>query len=111
MIDLNKVKDIYLYTNQVDMRMGIYKIEILLSLSFSPIEILDAVFVFVSKDRKQVKIYYEDIYGKWLLINKLSYTKVIVPNLLSAKTISKRDLELLLQGVAMIEERKKLISY
>lgn len=68
MIDIKKVKNLFLYTDEVDMRMGINKIESVLALSFSPLEILHSAFIFVSKNRKQVKIYYEDEYGKWLLI-------------------------------------------
>lgn len=110
MIDLNKVKNIYLYSNEVDMRMGITKIEAILSVSFSPIEILFSAFLFVSKSRKQIRIYYEDEYGKWLLINKLSYSKFMVPDYKKEMVINKSDLKLLLKGVAMVEERSKMVS-
>ncbi len=92
------------------MRMGITKIEAILSLSFSPIEILYSVFVFVSKNRRQIKIYYEDEFGKWLLINKLSYAKFMVPNFKESILITKKDLSLLLKGVALLEERSKQIA-
>ena len=55
MIDLNKVKNCYLYTNKVDMRFGIFAIQRRLALSFTPIEILGSIFIFVSRDKKQVK--------------------------------------------------------
>lgn len=92
------------------MRMGMAKIEAMLSLSFSPIERLNSCFIFVSKNRGQIKIYYEDVFGKWLLINKLSFTKFIVPALDQVKTITKRDLKLLLKGVMLTESRQKMIS-
>lgn len=110
MIDLTKVKNIYLYTTEVDMRIGITKIEAILSISFSPIEKLFSAFIFISRNRKQLKIYYEDEYGKWLLINKLSYTKFQVPDLTKEIKITKNDLEYLLKGVMMSEERAKLVS-
>ncbi len=110
MIDINKVKNLFLYTNEVDMRMGINKIEIILALSFSPFEILHSAFIFVSKSRKQVKIYYEDEYGKWLLINKLSYTKFMVPDFKDGMLITKEDLSYLLKGVALLDERRKQIA-
>lgn len=110
MIDLGRVKDIHLYTKAVDMRMGMNKIEMLLSLSFSPLEILHSVFIFISKSKRQLKIYYEDEYGKWLLINKLSYTMYVIPDLEKRLTLSKADLEHLLKGVAMIRMREKMIS-
>ena len=110
MIDLSEVKNIYLYTSKVDMRMGISKIEAILSLSFNPIEMLNACFIFVSGNRRQIKIYYENEFGKWLLINKLSFTKFMVPTLDNVKTITKRDLSLLLKGVMLIDERQKMVS-
>ncbi len=110
MIDLSKIKNIHLYSKLVDMRFGINKIEMLLSLTFSPIEIIYSLFIFVSKSRKQLKIYYEDEYGKWLFINKLSYTTYMIPEFENSITISKTDLSLLLKGVLMLNMRKKLVS-
>lgn len=110
MIDLSKIKNIHLYSKPIDMRFGINKIEMLLSLTFSPIEIIYSLFIFVSKSRKQLKIYYEDEYGKWLFINKLSYTTYIIPDFENSRTISKTDLNLLLKGVLMLDMRKKLVS-
>ncbi len=110
MIDLTNVNEIYLYTNKIDMRIGIYKIESLLSLTFSPVEIINSIFIFVSRNRKQIKIYYEDEYGKWLLINKLSYTIFQIPNGSEKLHISKKDLSYLLRGVKMISVKKREIS-
>lgn len=110
MIDLSNVKNIHLYSKPVDMRMGISKIEMVLSLSFSPIEIIHSLFIFVSRNRKQIKIYYENEYGKWLLINKLSYALYLIPDFENERIISKEDLNHLLKGVLMISERKKMIS-
>lgn len=110
MIDLVNVKGIYLYTNKTDMRIGINKIEMLLSLSFSAIEIINSLFIFVSKSRKQIKIYYEDEFGKWLLINKLSYSTFHIPIGDEKINITKTDLSYLLKGVKMISARKKEIS-
>jgi len=90
--------------------MGMNKIEMLVSLSFSPLEILHSVFIFVSKNKRQLKIYYEDEYGKWLLINKLSYTLYVLPKSIETLRISKADLKELLKGVAMISMREKMVS-
>lgn len=110
MININKIKNIFIYTNEIDMRIGMFRIEAMLALSFSPIEILHSAFIFVSKSRKQVKIYYEDEYGKWLLINKLSYSKFKVPSFKDGMLITKDDLAYLLKGVALLDERKKQIA-
>ncbi|MCC9261222.1 MAG: IS66 family insertion sequence element accessory protein TnpB [Methanobrevibacter woesei] len=101
MIDLSKVKNLYLYTSKVDMRFGIYAIQKRLALSFTPVEILGSIFIFISRDRKQVKIYYEDEYGSWLFINKMKYYKVQIESMLEAKEISKQDLIYLLKGVEL----------
>lgn len=110
MIDLSEVREIYIYSNQVDMRIGINKIELLLALSFSPIEILKSAFIFVSKNKKQIKIYYENEFGKWLLINKLSYSTFRITEDMSKVLISKEDLSYLLKGVALKSERIKEIT-
>ena len=52
------VKNIYLYSHQIDMRLGMEKIQVILSQNFSPLELLDSMFVFVSRSRKIVKIVY-----------------------------------------------------
>lgn len=109
MIDINNVKNYYLYTNAIDMRMGIMKIQNLLALTFSPIEILNSVFIFVSKSRKIVKIYYENDYGNWLLINKVKYFKFQISNSENENvTITKEDLNLLLTGAKIKEEIEKV---
>lgn len=110
MIDLTNVKNIYLYTSNTDMRIGINKIELLLALSFSPIEIINSFFIFVSKNRKQIKIYYEDEFGKWLLINKLSYSIFQIPTGDEKLKITKTDLPYLLKGVKMLKMREKEIA-
>lgn len=107
MIDLEAIREIYLFPNNIDMRMGINKIRTILSLTFSPIEILDCLFIFVSKSKRYIKIYYENDYGNWLFINKLKYFKVQIPSLEDSTTITKRDIELLLTGCEMRESVKK----
>ena len=42
-------KRIYLYSHQIDMRMGMEKIQVLLSQNFSPSELQDSIFVFIQK--------------------------------------------------------------
>lgn len=75
MIDYREVKKIYFYGQTIDMRAGMHKLQILLGCNFSPIAMMNTLFVFCAKDRKTIKIYYENEYGTWLLINKMSYLK------------------------------------
>ena len=72
-------KSIYLYSHQIDMRMGMEKIQVLLSQNFSPSELQDSIFVFISRSRKIAKVYVEDEFGRWLMIRKLNYTSFKIP--------------------------------
>ncbi len=90
------------------MKFGIKKAQILVSLNFSPIEISRSVFIFVSKNRKQVKIYYEDDYGYWLLQNKLGSNKFKIPDQdISSLEIKPQQLTMFLKGLEVIETKKK----
>ena len=71
MITFKESKKIYLYSENIDMRMGMKKIQILVASNFSKMEIRHSVFVFCSNNGKTIKMYYEDDYGSWLLQNKL----------------------------------------
>jgi len=111
MIDYRQVKRIYFYTEPLDMRNGMRSIQTLLAYNFSPIETIYTLFVFCSKNKKTVKIYYENEYGAWLLINKLNYTKFQWPKQINGKGCQTEDLKLLLKGLKVMEERVKEISY
>lgn len=111
MIDYRKVKQIYFYTKEIDMRAGMNRFQILLSCNFSPIEILNTLFVFCSRDRKTLKIYYEDEYGSWLLINKINFTKFKWPERIENGGYQAKDLEAILKGLRVIEDRKREIAF
>lgn len=98
MIEVDKIKNIYVYTNKVNMRFGIYSIQKLLALRFKVEEIIDSMFIFVSRNRKTVKIYYENHYSMSLIINKLKNYKFQVNDLIDGKIIEKEELEYLLRG-------------
>ena len=72
-------KRIYLYSHQIDMRMGMQKIQVLLSQNFSPSELQDSIFVFIFRSRKIAKVYVEDEFGRRLMIRKLNYTSFNIP--------------------------------
>ncbi|MFH1693405.1 MAG: hypothetical protein ABH890_03915 [Bacillota bacterium] len=46
MIDYKKIDKIYFYTQEIDMRAGMNKLQILLSCNFRPIEMMNTLFVF-----------------------------------------------------------------
>lgn len=111
MIDYKNVKQIYFYSNELDMRSGMKRIQMLLSVNFSPAELLYSLFIFCSKNRKQIKIYYEDEFGSWLLINKLNYSNFHWPRQIQTGSYDASDLKLLLKGLKIMEERQKEIGY
>ena len=104
MLRFSENRNIYIYGNRVDMRMGLNKIQILVALNFTRIEIVKSIFIFCSRDSKQVKIYYEDEYGAWLLQNRLFDTTFKLPKQLeSGVQLSKKQLEMFLKGLDVIE--------
>lgn len=111
MIDYKKIDKIYFYSKDMDMRVGMHKLQILLSCNFRPIEMMHTLFVFCSKNRKTIKIYYEDEYGTWLLINKINFTKFKWPEKTKEIGYQASDLEYLLKGLKFIDEKNKEIGY
>ena len=108
MIRFDRVNRIHLYTGPTSMRMGIYKIQQLIAFSFSPAEMLNSVFVFCSKSRKCVKVYYEDEYGFWLLQNRITAGDFKWPEDEDGRiTVDRRQLEWLLKGLDVVERRPK----
>lgn len=103
MIDFRNCKNIYVYSEFIDMRLGIKKLQFLVGVNFSNSEIRNSVFIFCSSTEKQIKIYYEDDYGCWLLQNKLNDGKFKWPKLTNNKTITKQQLIGLCKGLEVIE--------
>jgi hypothetical protein len=111
MIDYKLVKKVYFYTKEIDMRAGMNKLQILLYCNFTAIEMMNTLFVFCSKSRKAIKIYYEDEYGTWLLINKLNFTNYKWPEIERKGEYQIEDIKLILKGLRVMEERRKEIVY
>jgi len=111
MIDYKEVQKIYFYGQTIDMRAGMQKLQIILCCNFSPIAMMNTLFVFCAKDRKTIKIYFENEYGTWLLINKLNFTKYKWPELEQGKGYRVADLKAILKGLKVIEEKNKEIGY
>lgn len=109
MIKFKDCKNIYLYSENVDMRMGLKKIQLLVATNFNNYEITHSVFVFCSGNGKSIKIYYEDDYGCWLLQNRLKDGKFKWPKGLDIGTkISASQLEGLCKGLEVVESKKHI---
>ena len=108
MIRFDKINQIRLYSGPTSMKMGIYKIQQLIAFSFSPAEMLNSVFVFCSRNRKCVKVYYEDELGFWLLQNRITTGDFKWPEDEGGRlTVDRRQLEWLLKGLDVVERRPK----
>ena len=101
-------KRIYLYSHQIDMRMGMKKIQVLLSQNFSPSELQDSIFVFIFRSRKIAKVYVEDEFGRWLMIRKLNYTSFKIPRAEEDGKLTSKDVRYLMDGAEIVSERKKI---
>ena len=101
-------KRIYLYSHQIDMRMGMEKIQVLLSQNFSPSELQDSIFVFISRSRKIAKVYVEDEFGRWLMIRKLNYTSFTIPRADEDGKLTSEDVRYLMDGAEIVSERKRI---
>ena len=101
-------KRIYLYSHQIDMRMGMEKIQVLLSQNFSPSELQDSIFVFIFRSRKIEKVYAEDEFGRWLIIRKLNYTSFKIPRADEGGNLTSLDVKYLMDGAEIVSERKRI---
>lgn len=101
-----EARAIYLYSHQIDMRMGLQRIQVLLSQNFTPLEMLDSVFVFISRSRKIAKVYYEDEFGRSLTTRKLNYTDFKIPE--AGKTMTAEDIRYLMDGAETVSARKRI---
>lgn len=107
MIRFDSINQIHLYSGATSMKMGIMKIQQLVAFNFSPAEIINSVFIFCGKNKKTVKIYYENEYGFWLLQNKITTGNFKWPEIGEKIKIDKRQLDWLLKGLDVIEYKPK----
>lgn len=90
------------------MRMGMQKIQVLLSQNFSPAELQESIFVFISRSRKIAKVYVEDEFGRWLMIRKLNYTNFKIPRANEDGKLTSKDIRYLMDGAEIVSEKKRI---
>ena len=84
------------------------KIQVLLSQNFSPSELQDSIFVFISRSRKIAKVYVEDEFGRWLMITKLNYISFKIPRAEDDGKLTSKDVRYLMDGAEIVSERKRI---
>lgn len=77
MIDLGKVKGIYLYTGFTDFRFGIYGLTKIVLSQNKRDDITNNLYIFCSKSRKAIKILEFEENGVWMYYKKLDIGKYI----------------------------------
>lgn len=104
MIDLSDVKEIYIYKEKCDLRMGIQGLSILAQELLSISEMKHKLFVFFGTSKNNIKILELDNDGWWLYQKKLFEGHYIFPK--EVKTITKAELYLLLNGLSVDTYRR-----
>ena len=103
---------IYLYRHSVDMRKQIASLSVVVSELMEHSPFTDALFIFVSKNRKCIKAIYWDRSGFALWQKRSEKQKFFWPVHLEGKNIelSANDVEMVLNGVDLLNLRghKKL---
>ena len=83
-------KNIYLYSEGIDFRKGINSLSNLISINYPNSNLTDSLFIFFSKDKKQVKILEIEEDDIWLYQNKLNNAKFVFLNHYSIKQVDYR---------------------
>lgn len=92
MVDLSKIKEIYLYPDTVSFTKGIPGLSNLILTSYKESEIIDCLFIFFGKDKKQIKMIEINDDGIWLYNKRLKEANFILPNVDGNIKIDKRQL-------------------
>ena len=111
MIDLNKIKHIYIYPGLTDMRLGIFGLRKKI-LETSDLE-SESLYLFCSMARNQIKVIEVTPSSTWLYQNKLMHGKFIWPNKGERAELTTEELKLIIEGAGLIksiENKGKNIS-
>lgn len=98
-------KKIYLYSDPIDFRRGIASLSTLIRSSFKDIDLTDSLFIFFSKNARQVKIIEIEKENVWLYQDRLLSSKFIFPRSSSSPKITKSELKFILRNTELIHKR------
>lgn len=99
MVDLKKVKGIYLYPDTVSFRKGIPSLVNLILSFYKESEILDCIFVFFGKNKRQIKMIEINQDGIWLYEKRLKDGNFILPAVDGNIKIDKKQLIAILDTI------------
>lgn len=100
-------KSIFLYSDSVDFRKGIKSLSNMIKTSYPDTSLTDSLFIFFSKDKRQVKILEIEDDDIWLYQNRLNNAKFVFPNCDKTIKIDSNQLKLILKSIELIGHRKR----
>ena len=100
-------KTIYLYSDAVDFRKGIKSLSNMVLTAYPDTNSKESLFIFFSKDRKQVKILEIEKDDVWLYQNRLDDAKFVFPSCDKTWKIDAKQLKFILKSVELIAHKKR----
>ena len=100
-------RKIYLYSKDVDFRKGISSLNNLIQIHFKDQELDDCLFLFFSKNARQIKIIEIEKDGTWLYQKKLYDSKFIFAKADHTICIDKEKLRFILSSTQKIQRRSR----
>lgn len=105
MIDLNPIKDIYLFAGVTDFRKGIMGLSGEVISAFpNQADRKDNLYIFCNIKKNQIKILHYDETGIWLYHKRLNKGKFVYPNASGEHKITKENLITMLEGLNFIQK-------
>lgn len=100
-------KSIFLYSDSVDFRKGIKSLSNMIHTSYPNTSLTDSLFIFFSKDKRQVKILEVEDDDIWLYQNRLNNARFVFPKCDKTIKIDSNQLKLILKSIELIGHRKR----
>ena len=99
MVDLKKIKNIYLYASPISLSLGIPLLTNIIETNYTKEEIKDSLFVFFGKRKSQIKIIEIDDTGIWLYQKRLKHSNFQPPSFDQTLIIDKQQLLIILNNI------------
>ena len=99
MVDLRKIRGIYLYPGIADFRRGIPSLTNMILTHFKEEEAMNCLFIFFGARKKQIKMIEINEDGKWLYEKRLDRGNFILPLVGEKIQIDKRQLNKILSCI------------
>lgn len=104
MIDLIRIKEVYLFSGVTDFRKGITGLYRIINDSFDANQIKESLFLFCNKKKDSIKIIEVLDTGIWLYQKRLYNGKFIYPELTKDARITPNELKIIISGLDFIHE-------